>query len=88
MLVPFPAAVDNHQTLNGGYLVAAGAAVLVPERQLGHERLARVLAGLLADRGRLHDMARRARRVARPEALAAIESVLLEAGHLPAEAAA
>jgi UDP-N-acetylglucosamine--N-acetylmuramyl-(pentapeptide) pyrophosphoryl-undecaprenol N-acetylglucosamine transferase len=88
VLVPFPAAVDNHQTLNGGYLVAAGAAVLVPERQLGHERLARVLAGLLSDRGRLHDMARRARSVARPEALAAIERVLLEAGHLSAEAAA
>ena len=88
VLVPFPAAVDNHQTLNGGYLVAAGAAVLVPERQLGHERLARVLAGLLADRGRLHDMARRARGAARPEALEAIERVLLEAGRLPAEAAA
>jgi UDP-N-acetylglucosamine--N-acetylmuramyl-(pentapeptide) pyrophosphoryl-undecaprenol N-acetylglucosamine transferase len=88
VLVPFPAAVDNHQTLNGGYLVGAGAAVLVPERQLGHERLGRVLAGLLVDRGRLLDMARRARGVARPEALAAIERVLLEAGHLTAEVAA
>ena len=88
VLVPFPAAVDNHQTLNGGYLVAAGAAVLVPERQLGHERLGRVLAGLLADRSRLQDMARRARGAARPEALAAIERVLLEAGRLPMEAAA
>ncbi|NHA16074.1 undecaprenyldiphospho-muramoylpentapeptide beta-N-acetylglucosaminyltransferase [Thioalkalivibrio sp. XN279] len=88
VLVPFPAAVDNHQTLNGGYLVAAGAAVLVPERQLGHERLGRVLAGLLADRGRLQDMARRARGAARPQALAAIERVLLEAGHLPMEDAA
>jgi UDP-N-acetylmuramate--alanine ligase len=80
VLVPFPAAVDDHQTLNGGYLVAAGGAVLVPEHQLNADRLARVLAGLLGDRGRLLDMARRARGAARPRALAAIERALLEAG--------
>jgi UDP-N-acetylglucosamine--N-acetylmuramyl-(pentapeptide) pyrophosphoryl-undecaprenol N-acetylglucosamine transferase len=85
VLVPFPAAVDDHQTLNGGYLVAAGGAVLVPEKQLQPERLARVLAGLLADRGRLLDMARRARDAARPRALAMIEHALLEAGGLPTE---
>jgi UDP-N-acetylglucosamine--N-acetylmuramyl-(pentapeptide) pyrophosphoryl-undecaprenol N-acetylglucosamine transferase len=88
VLVPFPAAVDDHQTLNGGYLVAAGGAVLVPERQLAPERLARVLAGLLGDRARLLDMARRARGAARPEALATIERVLLEAGGLAQEARA
>ncbi|MGD9388036.1 MAG: undecaprenyldiphospho-muramoylpentapeptide beta-N-acetylglucosaminyltransferase [Gammaproteobacteria bacterium] len=88
ILVPFPAAVDDHQTLNGGYLVAAGGAVLMPEKQLDHERLGRVLAGLLADRDRLLDMARRARDAARPEALAAIEQALLEAGGLALEAAA
>ena len=82
VLVPFPAAVDNHQTVNGGYLVAAGGAVLVPEKQLGHDRLARLLAGLVADRGRLRDMARRARAAARPEALAEIEQALIEAGKL------
>jgi UDP-N-acetylglucosamine--N-acetylmuramyl-(pentapeptide) pyrophosphoryl-undecaprenol N-acetylglucosamine transferase len=85
VLVPFPAAVDDHQTLNGGYLVAAGGAVLVPEQQLGSARLARVLAGLLGDRNRLLDMARRARGAARPQALAAIERALLEAGGLAAE---
>jgi UDP-N-acetylglucosamine--N-acetylmuramyl-(pentapeptide) pyrophosphoryl-undecaprenol N-acetylglucosamine transferase len=85
VLVPFPAAVDDHQTLNGGYLVAAGGAVLVPEKQLAPERLARVLAGLLGDRGRRLDMARRARGAARPQALAAIERALLEAGGLPTE---
>jgi UDP-N-acetylglucosamine--N-acetylmuramyl-(pentapeptide) pyrophosphoryl-undecaprenol N-acetylglucosamine transferase len=82
VLVPFPAAVDDHQTLNGGYLVAAGGAVLVPEKQLAPTRLARVLTGLLGDRARLLDMARRARGAARPEALAAIERVLLEVGKL------
>ena len=85
VLVPFPGAVDDHQTLNGGYLVAAGAAVLVPERQLAPERLARVLTGLLGDRERLVDMARRARDAARPEALAAIERILLDTGKLGSE---
>jgi UDP-N-acetylglucosamine--N-acetylmuramyl-(pentapeptide) pyrophosphoryl-undecaprenol N-acetylglucosamine transferase len=85
VLVPFPAAVDDHQTLNGGYLVAAGGAVLVPEKQLAPERLARVLAGLLGDRGRRLDMARRARGAARPQALASIERALLQAGDLPTE---
>jgi UDP-N-acetylglucosamine--N-acetylmuramyl-(pentapeptide) pyrophosphoryl-undecaprenol N-acetylglucosamine transferase len=84
VLVPFPAAVDDHQTLNGGYLVAAGAAVLVPEAQLEPEGLARLLAGLLADRARLADMARRARDAARPGALEAIETACLEAGGLAA----
>ncbi|MFU8896807.1 MAG: undecaprenyldiphospho-muramoylpentapeptide beta-N-acetylglucosaminyltransferase [Gammaproteobacteria bacterium] len=85
VLVPLPTAVDDHQTLNGGYLVAAGGAVLVPERQLAPVRLARVLAGLLGDRSRLLDMARRARAAARPEALAAIERVLLDVGKLHTE---
>jgi len=87
VLVPFPAAVDDHQTLNGGYLVAAGAAVLVPEAQLDPDGLARLLAGLLPDRTRLLDMARRARGAARPRALVAIERACLEAGGLPLDAA-
>jgi UDP-N-acetylglucosamine--N-acetylmuramyl-(pentapeptide) pyrophosphoryl-undecaprenol N-acetylglucosamine transferase len=85
VLIPLPAAVDDHQTLNGGYLVAAGAAVLLPEKQLGPDRLARVLAGLLGDHGRRLDMARRARGVARPEALATIERVLVDVGRLATE---
>ncbi|NGX15223.1 undecaprenyldiphospho-muramoylpentapeptide beta-N-acetylglucosaminyltransferase [Wenzhouxiangella sp. XN24] len=87
VLVPFPAAVDDHQTLNGGYLVAAGAAVLVPESQLDPDRLSHVLAGLLGDRGRRLDMARRARGAARTEALSTIERVLLDVGGLAAEEA-
>jgi UDP-N-acetylglucosamine--N-acetylmuramyl-(pentapeptide) pyrophosphoryl-undecaprenol N-acetylglucosamine transferase len=76
-------AVDDHQTLNGGYLVAAGAAVLVPENSSARYGLARVLAGLLSDRGRLLDMARRARGAARPQALAAIERALLKPAACP-----
>jgi UDP-N-acetylglucosamine--N-acetylmuramyl-(pentapeptide) pyrophosphoryl-undecaprenol N-acetylglucosamine transferase len=68
VLVPFPAAVDDHQTHNARLLVRQGAAVLVPERELTAERLAAELVRLCAERGRLIDMAERARSLARPEA--------------------
>lgn len=55
VLVPFPAAVDDHQTRNAGFLVRAGAAVLLPESELTPERLA-------AELGRLLDPAREAAR--------------------------
>ncbi|MBT76978.1 MAG: undecaprenyldiphospho-muramoylpentapeptide beta-N-acetylglucosaminyltransferase, partial [Chromatiales bacterium] len=37
ILVPYPSAVDDHQTKNAGYLVAAGAAVLIPQSELTAE---------------------------------------------------
>lgn len=61
VLVPYPHAVDDHQTRNAEYLVRAGAAVLIPEPQLDARRLADTLGGLLADRARLLAMARAGR---------------------------
>jgi UDP-N-acetylglucosamine--N-acetylmuramyl-(pentapeptide) pyrophosphoryl-undecaprenol N-acetylglucosamine transferase len=68
ILVPFPAAVDDHQTHNARYLVAEGAAVLIPDRELTAERLAAELQKLCAGRGKLLAMADRARLLARPHA--------------------
>ena len=61
VLVPFPAAVDDHQTRNAAYLVRAGAAVLMPESGLTAQKLADTLRALLADRARLRTMAQAAR---------------------------
>ncbi len=72
VLVPFPAAVDDHQTRNAEYLVAAGAALLIPESELSAERLAAVLRELLRDRNRLRAMAEAARGCAWNEATTAI----------------
>ena len=47
MLVPFPAAVDDHQTKNARYVVSAGAAVLLPESELTPMSLAARLRELL-----------------------------------------
>lgn len=68
ILVPFPHAVDDHQTVNGRYLVQVGAALLIQERDLTPELLANSLQTLLADRGKLLAMAEAARARAWPQA--------------------
>jgi len=62
ILVPFPAAVDDHQTRNAEHFVAAGAAVLLPEKALTPVTLAATLKELLgAGRPGLSQMAEAAR---------------------------
>ena len=77
MLVPFPAAVDDHQTANARYLVNAGAAVLIADRDLTAERLAEELSRLCADRAGLLAMAERARALAQPGATQALADACL-----------
>ena len=72
ILVPFPAAVDDHQTANAKFLVDAGAAILIADSELTPERLAVEISGLARDRACLLGMARRARALARPTATAAL----------------
>jgi UDP-N-acetylglucosamine--N-acetylmuramyl-(pentapeptide) pyrophosphoryl-undecaprenol N-acetylglucosamine transferase len=71
LLVPFPYAVDDHQRVNGRFLVEAGAAVMVIETELTPQRLAHELQQLV-DRSRLLAMAEAARSVARVDAAAAV----------------
>lgn len=69
VLVPYPHAVDDHQTYNARYLVDAGAAQLVDDAALTPEHLAGVLQTLCADgRAGLLACAEAARRVAQPAA--------------------
>ena len=49
LFVPFPAAVDDHQTTNARFLVDQGAGWLVPQSELTPERLAQTLANLSRD---------------------------------------
>ena len=82
VLVPYPHAVDDHQTRNAEYLVAAGAAMLQPQDSLTVTGLAELLAPLLGNRDRLRDMALRARGLARPDATAEVVRVLRAEGGL------
>jgi UDP-N-acetylglucosamine--N-acetylmuramyl-(pentapeptide) pyrophosphoryl-undecaprenol N-acetylglucosamine transferase len=66
LLVPFPHAVDDHQTANAEFLTERGAALLLQQRDLTPQMLAQMIQGL--DRSRLLDMARKARALGKPDA--------------------
>jgi len=76
VLVPFPHAVDDHQTKNARFLSDAGAAVLVPQNELAPERLAALLAGF--DRARLLEMSMRAHSLGRPDATRSVAQACME----------
>ncbi|MCU0833990.1 MAG: undecaprenyldiphospho-muramoylpentapeptide beta-N-acetylglucosaminyltransferase [Chromatiaceae bacterium] len=78
ILVPYPHAVDDHQTGNARYLVEAGAARLLPQTALNPRSLAAVLAELLADPSRLLALAEAARRRAAPDAAERIAAACWE----------
>jgi UDP-N-acetylglucosamine--N-acetylmuramyl-(pentapeptide) pyrophosphoryl-undecaprenol N-acetylglucosamine transferase len=64
ILIPYPYAVDDHQTKNARHLVRVEAAILVPESELTKEALAEHIVNLLGDRPRLLAMAESARQLA------------------------
>lgn len=79
LLVPFPAAVDDHQTRNAEYLVERGAARLLPQHADLENRLGDALRELLvADRQALLAMAQHARAAALPEATANVARICVE----------
>jgi UDP-N-acetylglucosamine--N-acetylmuramyl-(pentapeptide) pyrophosphoryl-undecaprenol N-acetylglucosamine transferase len=76
LLVPYPHAVDDHQSANAKFLADAGAAVLKQQSDLSAAWLADWLASL--DRAALLDMAIKARALAKPEATAEVARVCEE----------
>ena len=66
ILVPYPHAIDDHQTANARYLADAGAAILMPQAEFDAAALAARLRSLTRDE--LTRMARRARALGRPDA--------------------
>lgn len=63
VLIPFPYAVDDHQTANGRFLSDANAALLFQQKELSAEKLAKELEPLLT-RDHLLEMANKARALA------------------------
>jgi len=76
ILVPFPHAVDDHQTGNARHLAFAGAAILLPQPELTPERLAGLLAEL--SREQLRGMAEKARARALADATDAVARTCME----------
>ena len=76
VLVPFPHAVDDHQSANARFLSERGAALLLPQAELAPETLAATLRAL--DRPRLLEMARRARDLGKPDAARRVAARCME----------
>ena len=92
LVVPFPFAADDHQTVNAHSLVDAGAAIVIAEKELTAQRLADEIKALEADRARLQKMSRASGLLGRPEAAREIADVCVslcsarlvrEGRHLP-----
>jgi UDP-N-acetylglucosamine--N-acetylmuramyl-(pentapeptide) pyrophosphoryl-undecaprenol N-acetylglucosamine transferase len=84
VLVPFPHAVDDHQTANARHFVRAGAALLLPQDSLTAETLAQRLQGLLTDRPSLLGLAECAHGLAHADAAGVLaEACLATLGAAP-----
>jgi UDP-N-acetylglucosamine--N-acetylmuramyl-(pentapeptide) pyrophosphoryl-undecaprenol N-acetylglucosamine transferase len=79
ILVPYPFASADHQTANAAWMQRAGAAVVVPDRELTAERLARQVGELLGDPAGMAGMARASAALARPDAARAIAGEVVAA---------
>jgi UDP-N-acetylglucosamine--N-acetylmuramyl-(pentapeptide) pyrophosphoryl-undecaprenol N-acetylglucosamine transferase len=76
ILVPLPGAPRDHQTRNAEALVAAGAAILVPDAECDAARLETELDALFADADRLAAMSEAARRLGHPDAAATVAELV------------
>jgi UDP-N-acetylglucosamine--N-acetylmuramyl-(pentapeptide) pyrophosphoryl-undecaprenol N-acetylglucosamine transferase len=79
VLVPFPQAVDDHQTKNAEYLVERGAALLLPQDDQLADNLRGVIGALAGDPARRLAMAEAARGLARPDAAERVADIVLAA---------
>jgi UDP-N-acetylglucosamine--N-acetylmuramyl-(pentapeptide) pyrophosphoryl-undecaprenol N-acetylglucosamine transferase len=78
VLVPFPFAVDDHQSRNAGFLVEAGAAEMMPEADCDAQSMAAVLGRLLGNRDELMRMACAARSVSVPDSADRVAALCME----------
>lgn len=78
ILVPYPHAANDHQTLNARTLIDAGAALMVADRELNGSSLSPILRQLSADPEKLKKMGERAQTMARPQAAGKIVDLCYE----------
>lgn len=78
ILVPFPFAVDDHQTVNGNFLQGNGAALLVQQSELDGGRLSSMLREFMRHPEMVSEMGRKARELSRPDAAERVASICRE----------
>lgn len=79
ILIPFPFAVDDHQTKNAEYLATNKAAILIQQKDLTKTMLVKYLAEVCNKRSELAAMAEKARILSQPKASEQVAQVCLEA---------
>ena len=78
VLIPFPWAANDHQTLNARAMVEAGAAVMMKEADMTPEKLFAVVQSLLADDRKLSNMEHQSKKLGRIDAAAAIVNACMQ----------
>jgi UDP-N-acetylglucosamine--N-acetylmuramyl-(pentapeptide) pyrophosphoryl-undecaprenol N-acetylglucosamine transferase len=81
ILVPYPHAVDDHQTANGRILVDTGAAILIPQPLFSVENLSQELEQLSQDRSIILQMSKAARTLAKPDSAKVVANYCIEVIH-------
>ncbi|QLG89439.1 undecaprenyldiphospho-muramoylpentapeptide beta-N-acetylglucosaminyltransferase [Chitinibacter bivalviorum] len=76
VLVPFPHAVDDHQTGNAKFLSDAQAGILLPQTEFSAEKLAKLLQA--TSREQCLKMAQQAKQLAKPDATEKVVAVIEE----------
>lgn len=82
ILVPYPWAVDDHQTVNGQYLVKQGAAKMIQQNELDAKTLTNMIQELTGESGQLEKMAEVARSVGLSRATEEVAKHCLEVSGL------
>lgn len=78
VLIPYPHAIDDHQTRNGDWLADHGAALVAQQAGITPENLSELLSLLLKDRQRLLGMACKARELTVTDAASRVADACLE----------
>ena len=78
ILVPFPYAADNHQEINGRYLVEAGAGIMFRQEDLTGEILGNEIKRLLGNKEVLADMSKKSGMISKPESTETIINACME----------
>lgn len=82
LLIPYPSAIDDHQTANARAIEDAGGAVVLPQHALTPQSLSDLLAELLDDTARLTAMTEAARAYGRPDAVEDLAALVLSTAGL------
>ncbi len=81
ILVPYPYAVDDHQTANAAYLVDASAALVIQDSDLSEDKLGLIINNWITDKEKLVEMSSNAKKMAMTGATEQVANALLEVAY-------